>query len=114
MTAVPEDNGIDARDFNSHPHEEDDEQNPIHSVLPDYFNSHPHEEDDDSVDGNQHDSVISTHILTRRMTRFNVTFASPPVYFNSHPHEEDDRVCSSCDRPPVHFNSHPHEEDDID
>ena len=34
------------RNFNSHPHEEDDQESlcSIHVVV--YFNSHPHEEDD--------------------------------------------------------------------
>ena len=56
--------------FNSHPHEEDDDSPPNDSFRCfTYFNSHPHEEDDRFV----HDSfelfaVISTHILTKRMT----------------------------------------------
>ena len=33
-----------------------------------YFNSHPHEEDDKGYAGNDYYLVISTHILTKRMT----------------------------------------------
>ena len=35
-------------------------------------------------------SIISTHILTKRMTSVVVQFHSRLRYFNSHPHEEDD------------------------
>ena len=37
------------------------------------------------------EDIISTHILTKRMTHFR--FRKPQVfhYFNSHPHEEDDK-----------------------
>ena len=77
--------------FNSHPHEEDDEEEITniekykifqltssrrgwHSfrvliLLYKYFNSHPHEEDDDvSVLFCYYKQIISTHILTKRMT----------------------------------------------
>ena len=55
--------------FNSHPHEEDDSVRynlKRHEV---YFNSHPHEEDDCGRGGLDWDDVISTHILTKRMTQ---------------------------------------------
>ena len=77
---------------------------------------------------------ISTHILTKRMTRQWRKQPTLPVYFNSHPHEEDDYFIFICPAPPFlfqltssrrgwlwcveitlgcrHFNSHPHEEDD--
>ena len=54
------------------------------------FNSHPHEEDDRGNDTGRNGLFISTHILTKRMT----CLIDLPVllieYFNSHPHEEDD------------------------
>ena len=77
------------------------------------FNSHPHEEDDlqsvipfGNVEIFQLTSSrrgwhlvcpriplvyhISTHILTKRMTRFSDHLPLYRSYFNSHPHEEDD------------------------
>ena len=77
------------------------------------FNSHPHEEDDESERFQLSWQVISTHILTRRMTatlkyskrmkRFQLTSSqggwpywcdtfSFRYYFNSHPHKEDDYI----------------------
>ena len=57
-----------------------------------YFNSHPHEEDDGFFYINLHPCVISTHILTKRMTMIDSTIQLLLRYFNSHPHEEDDRI----------------------
>ena len=57
-------------DFNSHPHEEDDAtylSGISRGCL--YFNSHPHEEDDGQPGRYPTDMYISTHILTKRMTR---------------------------------------------
>ena len=75
------------------------------------FNSHPHEEDDGSTSFSYPTLIISTHILTRRMTMkvenhytfmiFQLTSSRGGwhhsyaqkffhIYFNSHPHEEDD------------------------
>ena len=34
--------------------------------------------------------TISTHILTKRMTLIPIAVIIPFQYFNSHPHEEDD------------------------
>ena len=42
---------------------------------------------------------ISTHILTRRMTRNGLDETYEPDYFNSHPHEEDDDMSKHCRRP---------------
>ena len=78
--------------------------------------------------------TISTHILTRRMTRVQKNRKLVRRYFNSHPHEEDDNVqsCLVIDQNisthiltrrmtmqevitwliQQYFNSHPHEEDD--
>ena len=77
--------------FNSHPHEEDDEQKVGRTVASGifqltssrrgwhqwgtrrskwvYFNSHPHEEDDYIDEDLRQELNISTHILTKRMTR---------------------------------------------
>ena len=56
--------------FNSHPHEEDDQKSLMKSMTTLYFNSHPHEEDDGIA-------------CTSNADAFN---------FNSHPHEEDDHL----------------------
>ena len=99
-----------------------------------YFNSHPHEEDDFKTHTVCNKRAISTHILTKRMTKHgkipnsllvisthiltkrmtSMSFGSRGflAYFNSHPHEEDDwlRIMERWKK--IHFNSHPHEEDD--
>ena len=54
-----------------------------------YFNSHPHEEDDFPSLKNHCHIIISTHILTKRMTQIRKRM-SLQSHFNSHPHEEDD------------------------
>ena len=82
-----------------------------HDRIQHHFNSHPHEEDAPLPRLYIHRSVISTHILTKRMTMFwlnsmdvefisthiltkrmtySYFFTTPFQYFNSHPHEEDD------------------------
>ena len=97
------------------------------------FNSHPHKEDDHTPELWVYLNLISTHILTRRMTsqQMNLTrrktfqltssqggwllelymfrFAG---YFNSHPHKEDDVWHVSSSVASTDFNSHPHKEDD--
>ena len=100
--------------FNSHPHEEDDVLVFYKPAILVYFNSHPHEEDDESYRENPVFRVISTHILTKRMTRWKWLLDTWPYisthiltkrmtrhfplflllyhHFNSHPHEEDDLV----------------------
>ena len=78
---------------------------------------------------------ISTHILTKRMTKIHTRQGLRTTHFNSHPHEEDDRglmrfqnlacisthiltkrmtptLCQYSIRL-TYFNSHPHEEDDL-
>ena len=77
-----------------------------------YFNSHPHEEDDAGVRPVVGVSSISTHILTKRMTRPLYVKLLMSSYFNSHPHEEDDLRLLLLWFRYDHFNSHPHEEDD--
>ena len=78
------------KNFNSHPHEEDDSRPDLQRMLSfifqltssrrgwlargavpvysEYFNSHPHEEDDLAEPDVIPESIISTHILTKRMT----------------------------------------------
>ena len=58
------------RYFNSHPHEEDDCQMNWQELIHWNFNSHPHEEDDEENIEAKKMAVISTHILTKRMTTF--------------------------------------------
>ena len=143
--------------FNSHPHEEDDEADCSSGVAAivfqltssrrgwlvreafiyytSHFNSHPHEEDDNVHWWRCCISEISTHILTKRMTRWKWLLDTWPYisthiltkrmtrhfplflllyhHFNSHPHEEDDQEGCICIRAQVYFNSHPHEEDDV-
>ena len=77
-----------------------------------YFNSHPHKEDDRTLQRNQQCIIISTHILTRRMTISTVKMQLNRQYFNSHPHKEDDQPQDTRTAEGVHFNSHPHKEDD--
>ena len=54
--------------FNSHPHEEDDTLLTCQIPHTEYFNSHPHKEDDIERGERSMAVIISTHILTRRMT----------------------------------------------
>ena len=58
------------------------------------FNSHPHEEDDSSEISGSPPAIISTHILTRRMTEVLPLLHVSLLHFNSHPHEEDDGLVS--------------------
>ena len=57
--------------FNSHPHKEDDINVVRSRNLYIHFNSHPHKEDDFHQGICNASRCISTHILTRRMTRSN-------------------------------------------
>ena len=98
--------------FNSHPHEEDDDGQVRYVQTNRYFNSHPHEEDDGSCENHCTTFVISTHILTKRMTSPIADCAETKLYFNSHPHEEDDWLAMLWYKSDKNFNSHPHEEDD--
>ena len=63
---------------------------PLCSIRRLYFNSHPHEEDDEDLERDGAVDDISTHILTKRMTEFAHKIFGKGEYFNSHPHEEDD------------------------
>ena len=101
-----------------------------------YCPSHPHKEDDVVADIIGSNVLISTHILTRRMTgtakrisgtdTFQLTSSQGgwqeqnpihsvlPDYFNSHPHKEDDKTIFIHAYMVLDFNSHPHKEDDND
>ena len=57
------------KNFNSHPHKEDDVRFGLFSMITLYFNSHPHKEDDE--------------MLSQTLQWL--------YYFNSHPHKEDDK-----------------------
>ena len=57
------------------------------------FNSHPHEEDDNMFSQFLINYNISTHILTKRMTVMYKLSKLRKNNFNSHPHEEDDVYC---------------------
>ena len=105
-----------------------------HDRIQHHFNSHPHKEDDGLCASVWFCMLISTHILTKRMTYFPLfCFALNPIsthiltkrmtthdrlsvphqsHFNSHPHEEDDYLFAHLLVLHHHFNSHPHEEDD--
>ena len=99
--------------FNSHPHKEDDKTRTGSGKQERYFNSHPHKEDDQHIFQQAlHFLVISTHILTRRMTLVQ-HFLLQVQHFNSHPHKEDDQSYPSTWYSIEYFNSHPHKEDDI-
>ena len=54
--------------FNSHPHKEDDFSGNRCRILIVHFNSHPHKEDDAVAPAVASQKLISTHILTKRMT----------------------------------------------
>ena len=56
------------RHFNSHPHKEDDKGQSLLQPFSGHFNSHPHKEDDGQERVVCLEFIISTHILTRRMT----------------------------------------------
>ncbi len=56
--------------------------------------------------------IISTHSLTRRLTRFPAASHRQARYFNSQPHEEADKFQCQFFLRHVYFNSQPHEEAD--
>ena len=55
---------------------------------------------------------ISTHSLTKRLTRESQTSFFSLLYFNSQPHEEADGGRPHCRKAAIYFNSQPHEEAD--
>ena len=126
---------VGMRNFNSHPHKEDDVDRCLSYPEANHFNSHPHKEDDLCLSDCCLICSISTHILTRRMTQSHLRMDFSNTHFNSHPHKEDDifyiysrrnvnisthiltrrmtfAKCFSC-YISSYFNSHPHKEDDF-
>ena len=105
-----------------------------HDRIQHHFNSHPHEEDAPLPRLYIHRSVISTHILTKRMTMFwlnsmDVEFISTHILTKRMTNVVKDIVLKSNISThiltkrmtlwrhgitvlSIYFNSHPHEEDD--
>ena len=82
--------------FNSQPHEEADYNVNYLCHNRKHFNSQPHEEADDNVVIRAPDSYISTHSLTKRLTRPVWKASADCRHFNSQPHEEADNVLRNC------------------
>ena len=76
------------------------------------FNSHPHEEDDQMDIKELVRHVLFQLTSSRRGWLRHVKSLWRKMYFNSHPHEEDDEIGLQYLRFSLYFNSHPHEEDD--
>ena len=71
-----------------------------------HFNSHPHEEDDQLAIQFIYNIIISTHILTKRMTIVTHTKQNNRNYFNSHPHEEDDHGLFKFENKRTYISTH--------
>ena len=98
--------------FNSHPHKEDDHEQSklkIFFIISTHILTRRMTEKDDDIES---EADISTHILTRRMTWLRRMPLAALRYFNSHPHKEDDRNGKKVAISKKYFNSHPHKEDD--
>ena len=83
--------------FNSHPHEEDDFLLSCYLSPPNIISTHilTKRMTEWFFSGNWIDE-ISTHILTKRMTVCSYKYWPDVLYFNSHPHEEDDSNVCEC------------------
>ena len=77
-----------------------------------HFNSQPHKEADHYLSSSKPLQGISTHSLTRRLTRSNHQRHLPRVHFNSQPHKEADGASYTDSSGQSHFNSQPHKEAD--
>ena len=66
--------------FNSQPHEEADVTLNVTSALSSYFNSQPHEEADREHRKSHWSGKISTHSLTKRLTRNQKTYDPEKVF----------------------------------
>ena len=77
-----------------------------------YFNSQPHEEADPYKAYLEKFEAISTHSLTKRLTRWFYWKFQMENYFNSQPHEEADILEIYKRKTLWNFNSQPHEEAD--
>ena len=98
--------------FNSQPHEEADEKLMRRWKHEVYFNSQPHEEADYETLIYNLCSGISTHSLTKRLTRCVFLGEPKETHFNSQPHEEADLNNFPMILDDSNFNSQPHEEAD--
>ena len=98
--------------FNSQPHKEADLSYRGCSGRYKYFNSQPHKEADLSCFCVELKFFISTHSLTRRLTKQVCLHAGLRRNFNSQPHKEADQSITSCFHSTFHFNSQPHKEAD--
>ena len=77
--------------FNSQPHKEADAKDIAYASPLHYFNSQPHKEADTIPNWGKHQNVdISTHSLTRRLTRLSERLRFLHRDFNSQPHKEAD------------------------
>ena len=76
--------------FNSQPHKEADLRLLFLFLSGNYFNSQPHKEADGAKGGKGRYRSISTHSLTRRLTKLRLKFLEPLFHFNSQPHKEAD------------------------
>ena len=98
--------------FNSHPHKEDDLRIPCTWDRWSHFNSHPHKEDDSPPSKTVQWWCISTHILTRRMTKCHILSLIVKIISTHILTRRMTCLClCDCWKFP-HFNSHPHKEDD--
>ena len=98
--------------FNSQPHEEADWRTWLSRRIRSYFNSQPHEEADRRQDCLFAASFISTHSLTKRLTRgYRVLLVDNDIST----HSLTKRLTGTtlmCLIRITHFNSQPHEEAD--
>ena len=102
-----------ADNFNSHPHEEDDNSSCVCIYRLSYFNSHPHEEDDVAMVCVCIRYIVFQLTSSRRGWQRRWKECPRRRNFNSHPHEEDDHWYFCMLPWQRYFNSHPHEEDDF-
>ena len=104
----------EVRDFNSHPHEEDDcfphPTLPVYRIFQLTSSRRGWPKSWSSVTVS---SVISTHILTKRMTYSYFFYNSFPI-FQLTSSRRGWPILQAEYLPAYHFNSHPHEEDDYD
>ena len=99
--------------FNSQPHEEADISRRICHTERIYFNSQPHEEADRFIDFVQNDIGISTHSLTKRLTKLSTL---DPDTLEISTHSLTKRLTLHivvCYNIYIYFNSQPHEEADL-
>ena len=78
--------------FNSQPHKEADKITLLKRKQRQNFNSQPHKEADERLRKDLKFRKISTHSLTRRLTRWGWITCGSCQYFNSQPHKEADCV----------------------